>query len=240
MISKLPSIDDMLSIGQPKILIPDFMVQGQFKFGTVEVDSEGQVTGLSIALDIPEKEWRKATSEACEFWEHTGKAHMQAAFILGDLLVHGDEHFHDTYGDAIDATREYVRITTAKLMRWMRIAKQIEPMRRRDLLTLGHHEEVAPLVPQLQEKYLQLAIDENMTVKELRTKIRDDNPKKRKSKTSTETPAEKPATIEEQMVNCSNWCSAHFDEITPKMKGPMKKFYDIYRRKWIDKKKKAK
>lgn len=208
---------------------PNFFNPGQFAFGKV---SE---TGISISEGIPQTEWLKVTEEACLYWEKTGKEHAKAAFIIGDLLAFGDKHLHDTYGQAIDATREYIRLRAGQLKRWMWVATKVQASRRRELLSLAHHEDVAGLDPELQESYLQMAVDEAMTSKELRAQIRKDNPKAKKPRknSATETPDQTPKQILEQMIHVSNWVSAHPDEITDEMEEPMHKFYNVYRRRFI-------
>lgn len=207
-------------------------MQGEFEFGKVTA------RGASINDNIPEKEWHKITEETCQYFESTGKSHAQAAMILGDLLAFGDKHFHETYANVIDATREYMRLSINKLKRWEWVASRVEPSRRREVLSLEHHAEVAPLAAEKQDHYLQLAIDEAMTVKELRSMITESEPSKRKKKkkVAKEKEDESPEEIAKLMITASNWCSANFDSMTAKMKEPCKKFYQIYRRKWIGRK----
>lgn len=224
----IAELDQTLTLPE-SIPLPSYMRQGEFEFGKVSP------TGIVLNEDTPEKEWHRIAEELCRLYETTGKIHAQAAMMIGDVLVFGEAKFGEAYADVIDATREFIRVSTRNLQRWSWVAARIAPDIRNQLLSLAHHEEVAPLAPELQSKYLTVAVDENMTVKELRKKIREDQPSKkpRKKKEKDETDPKSIKAIEEQMINSSNWISAHLDQLTDKMEGPLKKFYSAYRRKFM-------
>lgn len=79
------------------------------------------------------------------------------------------------YAQALSETDlEYSTLTKAK---W--VSSQIEICRRRQSLTHAHHSEVASLEPKEQDKWLDRAESEGLTVKELRQEIRDAKRKNR-------------------------------------------------------------
>lgn len=206
--------------------IAGILSQGEFQWGIV---SE---TGMVFKDETPEAEWKRITENLCLLYEHTGKRNAQAAMMLGDALRFGEEKFGETYADVIDATREYMRTIGIKtLQNWQWIAGKIAPSRRHANLSLAHHEAVAKLQPDEQDKFLALAEDEAMTVKELRTSIREAHPSKPR-KTKTVTKLDNAQSALQKLIDVSNWLSEHSDEVDAKWKGPLEKAHLVYRRKW--------
>lgn len=204
--------------------IAGILNQGEFEWGIVSA------TGMVFKDETPESDWKRITENLCILYEHTGKKNAQTAMMLGDALRWGEEKFGERYADVIDATRDYMRAIGIKtLQNWQWIAGKIAPHRRHANLSLAHHEAVAKLPADEQDKFLALAEGEAMTVKELRSKIREEHPSKpRKSKSVTKT--DSPQSALQKMVDVSNWLSEHFDEVDNKWKEPLGKAYKAYRR----------
>lgn len=206
--------------------VSGIMNQGEFTWGIVSA------TGIALKDETPETEWHRITEEVCRIFEATGKKHAQAAMMLGDLLRFGDEKYHETYSNVIDATRDYMRVQIKTLTNWQWIAGKIAPSRRRENLSLGHHEAVARLAVEDQEKFLQLADDEGFNVKELRGAIREARPSKRKTKEKkTVTTTDNAQSVTQKLIECSNYLSDP-DLVTKEMKGPLEKLHKLFRRKW--------
>lgn len=206
--------------------IAGILEQGEFAWGIV---SE---TGMVFKDETPENEWKRITENLCLLYEHTGKRNAQAAMMLGDALRFGEEKYGETYADVIDATREYMRTIGIKtLQNWQWIAGKIAPSRRHANLTLAHHEAVAKLPPDEQDKFLALAEDEAMTVKEIRASIREAHPGKPRTK-KTVTKSDNAQSALQKLIDVSNWLSEHFDEVTADWKAPLEKAHKVYRRKW--------
>jgi site-specific DNA-methyltransferase (adenine-specific) len=109
-----------------------------------------------------------------EQWEECGafikKAEGAVHLWLGDWINYGEVHYDGKYSQALDATElDYGTLRNAAY-----VAKNVDLSRRRDNLSFSHHQEVAPLEPALQEKYLDLAEDKQWTRKELRKAIRQE------------------------------------------------------------------
>lgn len=217
-----PQTDETLSL---PIDVSGIMNQGEFQWGIVSS------TGIALKDETPEKEWHRITEDVCRIFEATGKKHAQAAMMLGDLLKFGAEKYGETYADAIDATRDYMRVEIQTLKNWQWIAGKIHPSRRRENLSLAHHESVARLAIEDQDKFLKLAEDEGMNVKELRGAIREARPSKRKTKSKVKvTTTDNAESITQKLIDASNWFTENAP--TDKMKGPLEKLYKAYRRNW--------
>jgi len=67
-----------------------------------------------------------------------------------------------------DDVAEEAGIEKKTLQNYKSISNSVEPSRRREELTFGHHSEVAKLEPEKQKFFLQKAVDENLSVRELR------------------------------------------------------------------------
>lgn len=154
--------------------------QGEFDYGIVTLK------GIALRDEVSEEQWLTLTRNVAAMYEVTGVKHQQAAFMMGDLLKWGEERFGEKHAQAIDATRAYMRVHAKTLANWQWIAGKIEPSRRRENLSLAHHECVARLDAGEQDEFLSLAESEDMTVAELRKSIRERHPgKRRRTKVKT-------------------------------------------------------
>lgn len=206
--------------------ISGIMNQGEFQWGIVSS------TGIALKDETPEKEWHRITEEVCRIFEFTGKKHAQAAMMLGDLLRFGEEKYSESYANVIDATRDYMRVQIKTLTNWAWIAGKIAPSRRRENLTLGHHEAVARLAIEDQDKFLTLAEDEGFNVKELRGAIREARPSKRKTKPkATVKTSDNADSITQKLSEAAAWF-ADGNKPTEKMKADLAKCHLAFRRKW--------
>lgn len=101
--------------------------------------------------------WAQAVDGAVQFW-------------LGDLIEIGERCFGEKYTQALDATH-YAEKT---LRNAAYVARSIPPERRRspDVVSFGHHAEVAPLPPEQQEYWLTKVEAEHLTREDLRHRLR--------------------------------------------------------------------
>lgn len=119
-------------------------------------------TGLVIADDISWEEWvhlggTLSTMEVALHW------------WLGDRINRGEALFGEKYAQAVQETgRNYQSLVDIAY-----VAGRVELSRRRDNLTFSHHREVAPLPPAEQDRLLDLAESEGLTIKALRALARE-------------------------------------------------------------------
>lgn len=210
--------------------ISGILEQGQFQWGIVSS------TGIVLKDETPETEWRRMTEHVAILFEAHGRKHAQAAMVMGDLLRWGEEHLGERYADVIDATREYMRsygIHTIK--NWMWIAGKIAPSRRRENLSLAHHEAVAKLEPSEQDEFLRLADDEGMTVKELKEAIRTRHPAKprnTKPRAIVSVDVTIPQAVTDALQILANHLSNPETEILEDWKEHLAALHKVYRRHW--------
>lgn len=203
--------------------------QGEFDYGIVTLK------GIVLRDEVSEEKWLTLTRNVAAMYEATGVKHQQAAFMMGDLLKWGEERFGEKYADIIDATRAYMRVHVKTLSNWQWIAGKIAPSRRRENLSLAHHEAVAKLDSDEQEEFLQLAEDEGMSVKELRNSIRERHPGKprtQKVKTIVSIDTDNPEAVTDALQIIANHLSNPDTEIINDWKEHMDAIHRAYRRKW--------
>lgn len=116
-----------------------------------------------------------------EQWESLMVAFNQMAqsspFWRGDLYLKGEEWYGEDQATSIFDDQDW------NLKTWQNnasVCRRIKPSRRREL-SYSHHAEVAYLDPELQEQYLQTAIDTQLSVRKLRTLIQGEQGHERKT-----------------------------------------------------------
>ena len=87
---------------------------------------------------------------------------------IGDLLRFG----YATYGELASQEDGDGSPANGTLRDFKWVAEKIPLSVRTDILSFDHHRRVAPLKPAEQKKWLRRAVDEEMTVAELRRAIR--------------------------------------------------------------------
>lgn len=87
---------------------------------------------------------------------------------LGDWLNYGERKYGEMYTQAIEETE--LDYGTLRNIKW--IASSVGLSLRNDNLSFNHHKEVAPLPPETQVLFLNKAVNENLSVRELRDEVR--------------------------------------------------------------------
>lgn len=114
--------------------------------GIVPVGIELTRTGLAVNRAISIDEWT-ALGKTPKFYEGA------VQWWIGDWLTYGEKSYGEKYVEAIEATGfdyGYLRNLSS-------VAKKIEMSRRRDNLSWSHHQEVAGLEPDQQNRLLDWA-----------------------------------------------------------------------------------
>ncbi len=87
---------------------------------------------------------------------------------LGDWIRYGNARFGERYARATSITG----YDAQSLMNMVWVASRFEISRRRENLSWSHHETVASLDHQEQDQWLDLAVDQRLTVSDLRVELR--------------------------------------------------------------------
>lgn len=118
----------------------------------------------SASLDLPEG------LEYAE-WQEVGtvihRAEKAVMWWIGDWLAYGEKRYGETYAKAQDISG--YELGTLKNAKY--VAQRVEKSRRRDFLSWKHHQEVSPLSPSQQDKWLDIAEANNLSAAKLRREI---------------------------------------------------------------------
>jgi hypothetical protein len=87
---------------------------------------------------------------------------------LGDWIRYGNERFGERYTRAVKLTGYDVQ----SLMNMVYVASRFEISRRRENLSWSHHSAVASLEPDSQEHWLNRALEDKLSVADLRVELR--------------------------------------------------------------------
>lgn len=119
-------------------------------------------TGLELPHDLSYDDWAQvgvtlgALGKAYQWW-------------IGDWLQFGEAAYGERYSQAMDATGlEYSTVANVAS-----VAGKIEPSRRREKLSFGHHEAVARCEPAEQDAWLDAAEENEWTRAELRRQMKE-------------------------------------------------------------------
>ena len=203
--------------------------QGEFKFWITSS------TGCLPRDECPEAAWKTHTQNVALMFEATGRKHGQAAMMLGDLLNWGEERFGEKYTDVIDSTREFIRLSAKTIANWSWVASKIPPSRRRESLTLSHHEAVAKLPADEQDEYLMLADNEGLSVTELKAKIKEAHPsppRTPKAKITVHVEETPEAMLDAATRVCGWLKSVEGTDLDEKWKPVLADLHKLYRRRY--------
>jgi hypothetical protein len=124
-----------------------------------------EATGISFAQDLTYEEWERlgvALAKVEECWQ----------WWIGDWVNYGEKKYGETYEQAMEMTGK----ANQTLRHIATVCRSVELCRRRHNLSFAHHQEVAPLGPDDQDKWLDDAADKGMSRNELRRQIKGDEP----------------------------------------------------------------
>jgi hypothetical protein len=131
----------------------------------LDLDENGEVrirrNELSLPNEMPFESWREVGSKIvlianCSAW------------WIGDWLVYGEQAYGDRYEQAITDTS--LGYQTLRNYAW--VARKVPASRRRDLLSFGHHAEVAALPDEEQDVWLARAEQLSWSRNRLRQALR--------------------------------------------------------------------
>lgn len=131
--------------------------------------------------DIEVRDWLRAG-------QRLGAMTRCSQWWLGDWVRYGNKRWGEKYKEAARITGYDVQ----SLRNIAYVAGRVEVSRRRDNLTWSHHAEVGALGPEEQDKWLDLAASQRMSVADLRIELRN---ARRKEKGSIEASKADAATV---------------------------------------------
>jgi hypothetical protein len=123
--------------------------------------------GIELVVWIPPKDDLEH-HEWMLIGRHLGTISRCSQWWLGDWVSYGTARWGEKYSDAARATGYDSR----SLANMVSVAHAFPPSRRRDNLTWSHHAALAGLTPSEQDKWLDRAGAERLSVADLRTELR--------------------------------------------------------------------
>jgi hypothetical protein len=151
--------------------------------------------------------WRAAENIAIDDWIRTGQRLGSmtrcSQWWLGDWVRYGTGRWGEKYKEAAKITGYDVHT----LRNIAYVAGRIDASRRRDNLTWSHHAEVSALEPSEQDRWLNLASTERMSVSDLRIELRAI---RRKNRDPEELPSKRRSKTQGGRVTCPE-CSHEFE-----------------------------
>jgi len=127
-------------------------------------------TSLTFKRDVTKKEWQQVFN-ACN--------HIEGCiqFWIGDLLKYRDQKW-GMYEDVAEETG--IPLKTLKDYKY--VADSVKESERTDNLSWSHHQKAASLEPEKQKEFLEKAVEDKLTVRELANEIKEEKRKEQFSK----------------------------------------------------------
>lgn len=121
---------------------------------------------ISLVAWVPHRdldlvEWSRAAQKL-------GALDRCSPWWIGDCIRYGNAKFGEKYSRAAKLTG----YDAQTLMNRVYVASHIEVSRRRENLSWSHHDAVASLTPDVQDRWLDLATEHKMSVADLRVELR--------------------------------------------------------------------
>ena len=132
-----------------------------FNIGDVTFTS----TGLILVKQPPQEAWQEIGRRLKIMGESNN-------WHIGDWLNYGEKVYGKTY---LDAAKK-LNFAVKSLQNIASVARNVKSTLRKEELTWNHHAQVAKFVPDEQRKYLNMAVEKNLSVRELKNEIRKEHP----------------------------------------------------------------
>jgi hypothetical protein len=134
-----------------------------------ELEQLGAIDVSKMGLTLPPD----LSYEQCEaVVTMFGYLHRLSAFAIGDALNHIERVYGETYAQA----EKYTGLNANTLMTYASVCAKVPRSRRNPALPFSTHQEVAPLEPDEQKRWLREAADNQWTKMELRQAIAGNPP----------------------------------------------------------------
>lgn len=134
--------------------------------GTLASSGIVTLTGLNLPHNIDRAGWE-------QLGIYIGALHNVSRWAIGQWLIEGEQRWGELYAQGMEATG----LAYETLTNYANVCRSVAPPRRRTELSFSHHAEVAKLEPDVQEHWLQRAVDEHLSRRDLRELIRPPIPR---------------------------------------------------------------
>lgn len=140
--------------------------------GSVATTDQSQSSTAARASTLSYVAWTPAGELDAREWATAGRrigaVGRNIQWLLGDWIAYGNQKFGERYARASKITG----YDTQTLMNMVYVASRFEISRRREDLSWSHHETLASLEPDEQDRWLDQAIADRWAVSDLRMMLR--------------------------------------------------------------------
>jgi hypothetical protein len=150
----------------------DLRLAGGYRMKSVATSDRTQVSPVVSAPAINHVAWTPNGELDAREWAAAGRRFgtvgRNIQWLLGDWIAYGNEKFGERYARASKITG----YDTQTLMNMVYVASRFSISRRRENLTWSHHETLAALGPDQQDRWLDEAAEHRWSVSDLRLMTR--------------------------------------------------------------------
>lgn len=151
-------------------LKPNILTVGNFLFWSVSQ------YGIEFKSSTPRDEWLDAVKRLCLMHDGAAMTRERTLMLLADSLNFGEQAYGEEFAQAIDGTREALGLSPKTIANAKWVYGKIQCSFRKDGLRLGHYTAIAALEPDQQEKYIELALQDKMSIETLKEIVREAHP----------------------------------------------------------------
>lgn len=209
-------------------LKPPILTVGKFEHYSVSEH------GISFNLETPKGEWLETVRRICHFHDSTVKARERTVMLLADALNYGEQTYGEEFAQAIDGLRESLGLTPKTISNAQWAYKKIDVSRRREGLTLAHYSVIAGLdEPAEQDKYIEFAIKDTMTVQTLKEVVAEAHPKTKRGQKRKASNGAAPTDFQGKLTEVNDHLlNGDINQLGDDWKPILEVIYKIYRRRW--------
>lgn len=156
-------------------LKPPILTVGKFEFYAVTE------TGMSFVAATPKLQWLEAVQRLTNFYEGSAMAKERCLMCLADALNFGEAAYGEDYAQAVDGMRQALGLSPKTISNAKWAFGKIDASLRKEGITLHHYNLIAGLTDREEQKrFIDEAIQKQMTIRELRDEIAIVHPKTRR------------------------------------------------------------
>jgi hypothetical protein len=213
-------------------LRPNILTPGKFLFYSVSHQ------GIAFTDETPKDEWLDAMRRLSAMYDGAIMTQERCLRMMADALNWGEDKFGEDFAQAVDGARQALGLKPRTLANAMWAYKRIDAPRRKDGLRLGHYIVLAALEPAEQDKLIDEALKNRMTVEVLKDHVAEAFPKTKHGKTRKAAKIDDEKTALQKLIDANQYLlSVPSADIGNAWKSHVEAQYKIYRRRWLTKRK---
>lgn len=191
--------------GEVAAMPVSFLMPGEYEW------HEMKLMGVTFKPGVPEEYWAETIKQAQGMFQGARDLGLRARFVQADVLNFGQGTFKERWAQFQEASEsKSVRLSLKTIESDCWIAGSIPIENRREMLSIEFHKLVARLPKDRQAEYLDFALENESTAKEIKKKIREDFPKDRATPTTGKNKVLVDFATPEGVMHALEKCSEYF------------------------------